>query len=296
LIAKSFEKTGLYPVNCSVFTPDDFAPSKASSSIAYVPETFPDDFPSSDPIDHSDDDQSSDSGSDSSDSDFTITTEPSDTTNDVELEDVEDPVDAMPQEPFSRFLATYANLESQVAHMTCSVSARHNLHTVEPPKTVSLEEDCKLSHEDLLKELRSVRQQLQYTHQAHGCALGLLSAANAHCTMVRQELSTVRIQLDSARKSKERGSTKVKACFVTSRDLCERFGEEDAALKERDRIAEERQKQKEVETAEHERCVADHALNRVFTGRMSSYKKNDFWALAIALGLSDKGTNMELLS
>ena len=32
LIAKSFEKTGLYPVNCSVFTPDDFAPSKASST------------------------------------------------------------------------------------------------------------------------------------------------------------------------------------------------------------------------------------------------------------------------
>ena len=202
----------------------------------------------------------------------------------------------MPQEPFSGFLATYAILESQVAHMTHSISARHNLHTVEPLKTVSLEEDCKLSHKDLLKELQSVQQQLQYTHQARGCALGLLSAANAHCTMVRQELSTVRIQLDSARKSKERGSTKVKAHFVTSRDLHERFGEEDAALKEHDRIAEERQKQKEVETAEHERCVADHALNRVFTGRMSSYKKNDFRALAIALGLSDKGTNTELSS
>ena len=206
LIAKSFEKTGLYPVNRSVFTPDDFAPSKASSSIAYVPETFPDDFPSSDPIDHSDDDQSSDSGSDSSDSNFMITTDdglccsaeechskPSDITDNVELEDVEDPVDAMPQEPFSRFLATYANLESQVAHMTHSISARHNLHTVEPPKIVSLKEDCKLSHEDLLKELQSVRQQLQYTYQACGCALGLLSAANAHCTMVCQELSTVRI-------------------------------------------------------------------------------------------------------
>ena len=104
---------------------------------------------------------------------------------------------------------------------------------------VSLEEDCKLSNEDLLKELRSVRQQLQYTHQARGCALGLLSAANAHCTMVRQELSTVRIQLDSARKSKERGSTKVKARFATFRDLHDQFEQEDAEWKEHDRVAEE---------------------------------------------------------
>ena len=83
---------------------------------------------------------------------------------------------------------------------------------------------------------------------------------------------------------------------MTSRDLREWFGEEDAALKEHDHIAEERQKQKEIETAEHEHHVADHASNHVFTSRMSSYKKNDFWALAMALGLSDKGTNMELSS
>ena len=83
---------------------------------------------------------------------------------------------------------------------------------------------------------------------------------------------------------------------MTSRDLHEQFGEEDTALKEHDRIAEERQKQKEIETAEHEHHVADHASNHVFTSWMSSYKKNDFWALAMALGLSDKGTNMELSS
>ena len=50
LIAKAFEKTGLYPVNHSVFMPEDFVPSKASSTIAYVPETFLDTFPSSDTV------------------------------------------------------------------------------------------------------------------------------------------------------------------------------------------------------------------------------------------------------
>jgi len=54
LIAKAFEKTGLYPVNHSIFTLEDFTPSKASLTIAYIPETFPDAFPSSDPIELSD--------------------------------------------------------------------------------------------------------------------------------------------------------------------------------------------------------------------------------------------------
>ena len=49
LIAKAFEKTGLYPVNRQIFTEEDFAPSKASSTIAHVPSSFPADFPSSDP-------------------------------------------------------------------------------------------------------------------------------------------------------------------------------------------------------------------------------------------------------
>ena len=63
LIAKAFEKTGLYPVNRSVFTPADFVPSKASSTVAHVPETFPDVFPPSDPIELSDSETIHGSGS-----------------------------------------------------------------------------------------------------------------------------------------------------------------------------------------------------------------------------------------
>jgi hypothetical protein len=54
LIAKAFKKMGLYPVNRSVFTLEDFAPSKASLTIAHVPKTFLDTFPSLDPAEHSD--------------------------------------------------------------------------------------------------------------------------------------------------------------------------------------------------------------------------------------------------
>ena len=61
-------------------------------------------------------------------------------------------------------------------------------------------------------------------------------------------------------------------------------------------MAAEKEKQKEVETVEHAQCVADDALNRDFAGRLMSYKKDNLQALAIALSISNKGTNSGLLS
>lgn len=68
LIMKAFEKMGLYPVNRQVFTEEDFAPSRASSSVAHIPDSFPAEFPSSDPAEASEDDVVLES--DPSDSDF----------------------------------------------------------------------------------------------------------------------------------------------------------------------------------------------------------------------------------
>ena len=52
MIARAFKKTGLYPVNCNVFMPKDFALSKASFTTAHVPDSFPH-MLSSDPFDPS---------------------------------------------------------------------------------------------------------------------------------------------------------------------------------------------------------------------------------------------------
>src|SRR5271168_2432949 len=68
LIAKAFEKTGVYPVNRAVFEHEEFAPSKTTSSIANIPDSFPH-VPSSDPIEPPDD-CSSNSDGDSDDIDF----------------------------------------------------------------------------------------------------------------------------------------------------------------------------------------------------------------------------------
>ncbi|KAI0714103.1 hypothetical protein C8Q72DRAFT_891972 [Fomitopsis betulina] len=45
LIRKAFEKTGIYLLNPYVFSDEDFGPSMASSSMAHVPASFPNDTP-----------------------------------------------------------------------------------------------------------------------------------------------------------------------------------------------------------------------------------------------------------
>lgn len=61
-------------------------------------------------------------------------------------------------------------------------------------------------------------------------------------------------------------------------------------------MAAEKEKRKEAEDAENTRQIVEDALNRDFTGRMAAYKKCNLRALAVALSLSDKGTNAELQS
>jgi hypothetical protein len=93
-------------------------------------------------------------------------------------------------------------------------------------KVMLLEEDRALPHEDLLGELRSVRRQLRGIYQGLGDAVSQLSAANVHCTLIRRELRSVRKQLEHTKKKRERSSKKIKARFVTSRDLCAQFDQD----------------------------------------------------------------------
>jgi hypothetical protein len=187
-----------------------------------------------------------------------------------------------------------ASLETKIIHTTRSATAQLNLFTVAAPRTVSLEEDQALTHRDLLAELQSMQQKHATSHQALMHALGQLSAANAHCTAIHRELGGVREQLVNATRAKECGSKKIKAHFVTSRALRLEFDQEEVERQERERVATEKEKQKEVEDVLHARQIADNAINRDFTGRLASYKKDDLRALAIAISVSDKGTNAEL--
>jgi hypothetical protein len=70
LIRKSFEKTGIYPFNPTIFTDADYAPSMASSIIVHVPSSFPPEIPSSPPARMSDIEESDTDYEPSLDGDF----------------------------------------------------------------------------------------------------------------------------------------------------------------------------------------------------------------------------------
>jgi DDE superfamily endonuclease len=297
LITKAFAKTGIYPVNRAIFTAEDFAPSRASSTIAYVPDSFPVEVGSSDPIDTSGTEwlPESDADSDSSDSSDSET-ETHDLGEPLEPGSPSTRADVQTREPVSGLMDTLVNLEKEVVHMTRSATADQDLIAIDPPKTLSDDECRRLSKEDLIRELRSTRQQLHCTYKSFHRALSQLSAANAHCTLIQRELGSIKAQLENTKKVRARGSLKTKARFVTSRELRAEFDQEDAQRLERERVAAEKQRVREAGAAKQELQVADDAVNRVFTGKISTYKRGDLRALAIALGIADKGTNADLSS
>ncbi|KAF8975336.1 hypothetical protein BDQ17DRAFT_1441565 [Cyathus striatus] len=85
LIKESFRKTGLYPFNRNVFTKEDFAPSKVTSTVAHTPDDYPDNIPSSDTAV-----MTSDEDTDDGDTPSTIVCGKKRTILDLELSDLEE--------------------------------------------------------------------------------------------------------------------------------------------------------------------------------------------------------------
>ena len=79
------------------------------------------------------------------------------------------------------------------------------------------------------------------------------------------------------------------------KNLHAEFDQEEKEQAEQEHIATEKDKQKAVDTVQHTCHIAEDVLNRLFMGRLSSYKKDDLRALAIALSLNNKNTNNALI-
>ena len=139
-----------------------------------------------------------------------------------------DPLDSNPAHPTSGLITVLMKLESEVLHRMCSVtSAASGKFQTASLMVSSLKEDTALLHEDLLSELCLVQCQLRGISQDLSDSISYLSAVNAYCTSIERELKFVRKQLDNARKKREQGSKKIKAHFVTLRDLCAQFNQDD---------------------------------------------------------------------
>jgi len=212
--------------------------------IAYVPETFPDAFPSSDPAEHSDSESVQVSGSQDDNSDFIFTIDADGLDDDNDASNLSgsesDPMDASPAHPASGLITALMQVESRVLHRTCSSTLAASGQSYMGSLTVpSLVEDSALLHKGLLGELHMVQHQLRGVYENLGDSITQQSAANTHCTEIQRELGFVRQQLDSARKKRECRSKKIKVHFVTSRDLCVQFDKDDVQQCERAEAAAE---------------------------------------------------------
>src|SRR6266853_3534544 len=168
--------------------------------IAYVPDTFLDAFPSSDPAEYSDTESIQDPGSQNDgDSTFTIHDELDgldNSDNDSNLSGTEsDSMDASPAHPTSGLMTALMQLGSQVLHRICSITlAVSGKSHIASLTASSLKENSVLLYEDILRELHMVWLQLQGVYQDLGDSVSQLGTANAYCTSVHRELGFVRIQ------------------------------------------------------------------------------------------------------
>ncbi|KIL54744.1 hypothetical protein M378DRAFT_91977 [Amanita muscaria Koide BX008] len=276
LIRTAFSKTGIYPVNRNVFSEEDFAPSMASSSSAHVPASFPNDIPSSDtaiPTD-AESEEDSDYENEDEDSDEQLAdpaSDPSSRVNDLEQEILNSGSETPQERVATRSSGTIATLMDIM--------------------------DKRKSPEELVNEIQELRQQLRAVYDAFRMQEASTQAANAHCTIVKRALTDCRTQLQNLNKTKERGSSKIKARFLTGEGLREAFEAEDAERQEREKENAEKEAQKLAEQEVRNARIAEDAVSKVFAHTLTSYKKKDeLLSIAGALQISDKGTIPELLN
>ena len=121
-------------------------------------------------------------------------------------------------------------------------------------------------------------------------------AANAHCTIVKRALTDCRTQLQNSNKTRERGSSKIKAQFLSGEKMREAFEAEDAEQQEREKADAEKEAQKLAELEARNARITQDAASKVFDHTLTSYKRKDeLLSIAGALQISDKGTISELL-
>ena len=279
LVQKAFSKTGIYPLNPTIFHERDFAPSQASSSMATFPPSYPQEVPSSPSYIPSD----LELGTDDSDSETSESRDLSNQDNPVPFKENNDSEthDDHPPLPLS---------SSTSNRITRSASTTLGQPTLPPFPSYADVMDC--TPKELYAYMRSHQSQCEVI--LNECT-AQLDAANAHCTIVRRHVTTLTEQLANKSQSKRRKSKKIQARFVTLPELREEFEVEDAELEAKEKAELEKAAKKKADDSARTLRINHEIESRVFDCPLTSYKrKDDLIALAGALSLPIEGTVAEL--
>lgn len=291
-IIAAWAKTGIRPLNPSIFTHEDFAPSSDTSIKDHLPPSFPTampDFPdlSSDDFDWHPSMANVDGNDSSSDSEISEsdTVIPSRTTTYPTISDnIETPLDdhsgsAGPSENADIRMGSHKPVQnSRQTRLTTSRASSTTHDAVKPVRGFNL---C-----EAWDEIRRLRETVEEVEAQR-------DSAEAHCVLVQRELSTMRFRMNQKQKRKDRrfrtGST-----LLTSEEGLKIWEDE----KKR---REERQQQEAVVQAEKQRVLEERNIERcakattgVFTGTLKAKRKGELEDIASAFGLSFEGTKATL--
>ena len=291
LIQKAFAKTGIYPLNPTIFHERDFAPSQASSLTATFPPSYPQDIPSSPSY------VPSELSTDYSDPDWKNEGEDSDDSSEsseghiLGLEDHDGPGlfvensnelhddDRAPLTP-----------SSSTNRVTCSVSTMLGRPTVPPLPPYGHVMDSE--RREIWAFMQSYKSQCEIILDERTAQL---DAANAHCTITHHQNEALTKQLANKSQSKRRKSKKVQAQFVTLPELRAAFEAEEAELEVKEKGEIMKAAKKKANDTTRTLRINQEILSRVFGYPLASYKwKDDLVALAGALTLPMEGTIVEL--
>ncbi|KAG6887876.1 hypothetical protein C0992_010389 [Termitomyces sp. T32_za158] len=306
LIKSAFRTTGIEPLNTSIFTPEDFGPSMASSTQAHVPETYPNEVSSSpNQYPTNDDDNNLDLDYDDNldkDNDHDLDGEGDEDDDDDDMreelggkskDDVHTEPDVAPETGIPD-----TTLVPKSSIVTCSSSAAHiSLILDSQMSTASLAQDKQKTLPKAIGELCLLRRQMKAYEDLIASLKANGHASDAHCTLARREIGDVCTQLDNVKKKKLRGSTKVKAQFLTHPELKETFEKEEIERQKQQQANVEKEAQKLRDAAERAAQINEDSFLKTFDHSFSHYKKkDDLITIASILRLPTKGTIAALIT
>ena len=326
LVQKAFKKTGLYPLDPSVFGDKDFAPSLASSNMAHVPSSYPTEILSS-PISPSDELKEEADWSATEDPDFDpmeivgcdVDGIPisGDQTTDDESESGEingpstnvDPENQNhfllqtsepsqpPQTPSDSCPPSHVNDHSQGAGTMYTTRSTTSMSPgpARLPVIPSFAQAMALTKEELWNELQRMYQQDTALFESNRMLTSQLEAANAHCTLAMRALSQSRLELDNVKKKKQpQKSVKLRARFVTLPELKEDFEKAEEERREKEKAEGEKLAKKKADGEVRLSQIEQDIRSKMFDSLSTFRRKDDYITLAGALGISREGTVEEL--
>lgn len=308
-ILAAWAKSGIRPINPSIFAPDDFAPSADTSTESHLPPSFPAAMPhftdlSSDDFEWHPSMELSTTNGNSSDSDSNDSYETDTTTISCS-----NPASAPAASPNTQIGNTSNNNRTQTpseershisadeqfttdsrirdlqipsdsTRQTRSTSSRATSTTSSIPTTRGL------SDFEARKEIRRLREQVRDLEAQR-------DSAEAHCVMAQRELSTLKFRLNRKQKKKDRrfrtGST-----LVTSEEGLRLWEEEKRKReeKEQEEVVVQAEKKRAAEERNIQRCAK--ATSGTFSGSLKTKKKSELEDIASAFGLPFNGTKATL--